>query len=127
MHGSLYNPLRATASTSVSESTCAKLKASQNQDNSKLEEGKKSKKSLKLYVCHESLSLLESRSRANFLLPSQKHVQNNGSHHWNPTNSNSFVFHMFQSAKRILEAEHARKLPDSGEGETIIVMHVELS
>ena len=60
-------------------------------------------------------------------LPSQKQVQNNGSRHWNPTNSSSFVFHMFQSAKRILEAEHARKLPDSGEGDKLVVMHVELS
>ena len=34
---------------------------------------------------------------------------------------------MFQSAKRILGAEHARKLPNSGEGDRLIVMHVELS
>ena len=78
-----------------------------------------------MYSCHEYLSLLDSRTRANSFLSSQKHVQNNGSQHWYPTNSSSFD--MFQSAKRILGAEHARKLPDSGEGDRLIVMHVELS
>ena len=74
-----------------------------------------------------SLSLLDSGTRADAFLASQKHVGNNGTKHWNPVNSNRFVFHMFESAKRIPGAEHACKPANSGEGDRLTVMHAHLS